>query len=230
MSQARTLSVGLDVHTESLAVASVAQAQGAAVVSRGTVGTRPGARDQRLRPRRSKRPPRVCVDAAGPCGSWLERSRMQPGDVCGVVAPSLKPTKAGDRGTTDRRDALPLARRMRAGALTPVSVTAVDEAAIRALRLAREETRRDLQAATWRLNAFVRRYALRAPGRTTWSPAPRRWLSAVIGPTPAPHLVLQAYVQTVTARTERLGRLAHARHAPGHTWRVAPVVEALQPW
>ena len=54
MSQARTLSVGMDVHTESLAVASVAQAQGAAVVSRGTVGTRQGDRAKRLRPLRSQ--------------------------------------------------------------------------------------------------------------------------------------------------------------------------------
>jgi hypothetical protein len=36
MSQSRTLYVGMDVHTESMAVASVAQAHGAEVVSLGT--------------------------------------------------------------------------------------------------------------------------------------------------------------------------------------------------
>jgi transposase len=41
-------------------------------------------------------------------------------------------------------------------------------------------------------------------------------------------MVFQAYVQTVTAQTARLGRLELARHEQGHTWRFAPVVEAFQ--
>jgi hypothetical protein len=36
-----------------------------------------------------------------------------------VVAPSLIPQKAGDRVTTDRRDAVQWARRARSGDLTP---------------------------------------------------------------------------------------------------------------
>ena len=38
MSQSRTLYVGMDVHKESIAVASVAQAHGAEVISLGTLG------------------------------------------------------------------------------------------------------------------------------------------------------------------------------------------------
>ena len=41
-------------------------------------------------------------------------------------------------------------------------------------------------------------------------------------------MVLQEYVQTVTAPTERLGRLARERHEQVQTWRFHPVVEALQ--
>ena len=40
MPQSSTLYVGLDVHKESIAVAYVAQAHGAEVVSLGTIGTR----------------------------------------------------------------------------------------------------------------------------------------------------------------------------------------------
>jgi hypothetical protein len=120
MPQSRTLSVGLDVHKESLAVASVAQAHGAEVVSLGTSGTRQCAIEKLLRQLQSKGPQLVCVSEAGPCGSWLSRSLMNKGDVCWVVAPSLMPTKPGDRVTTDRRDARPWARRMRAGDRTPV--------------------------------------------------------------------------------------------------------------
>ena len=40
MKQSSTLYVGLDVHTDAIAVASVAQDHGAEVVSLGTIGTR----------------------------------------------------------------------------------------------------------------------------------------------------------------------------------------------
>jgi transposase len=228
MPPSRTLYVGLDVHKEAIAVASVAQDHGAAVISLGTIGTRQGAIEKLIRQLQSKSKPRVFVSDAGPCGSWLSRSLTTTGDVGGVVAPALLPTKAGARGKTDRRDARQLARLRRSGARTPVSVPAVDEAAIRALRRARAETLRDLQAAQLRLNAFLVRPALRSPGRAHWSPAHWRWLSEVSCPTPAQHMVFQAYGQTVTEQTARLGRLARARHEPGTTWRFAPVVEARQ--
>ena len=95
MSQSNTLDVGMDVHKASIAVASVAQAHGAEVISRGTIGTRPCALDKRLRPLRSKRQPLGVVSDAGPCGSWLEHSLLHQGDVCWVVAPSCMPPTGG---------------------------------------------------------------------------------------------------------------------------------------
>jgi transposase len=120
MSQSRTLYVGMDVHKESIAVASVAQEHGAEVVSLGTIGTRHCDLDKLLRQLQSTSQQLGFVYAAGPYGSWLSRSLMTKGDVCWVVAPSLRPTKPGDRVTTDRRDARQLARLMRSGDLTPV--------------------------------------------------------------------------------------------------------------
>ena len=55
---------------------------------------------------------------AGPCGHGLYRTLIEAGHECQVVAPSLIPKKAGDRIKTDRRDALKLARLLRAGELT----------------------------------------------------------------------------------------------------------------
>jgi transposase len=138
------------------------------------------------------------------------------------------PKKSGDRVKTDRRDAMPLARLMRSGDLTPVYVPAVDAAAIRDLSRAREETLRDLKAAKLRRTAFWLRHDSRSTGRANWRPAHRRWLSEVVCPTPAPQIVFQEDVQTVTAQTERLGRLELALHEQVNTWRFAPVVEALQ--
>jgi transposase len=218
----------MDVHKASIAVAYVAQDQGAEVISLGTVGTRQCDIDKLIRPLQSKSKQLVFVYAAGPCGYGLDRSLTKKGDVCWVVAPSVIPKKAGDRVKTDRRDALQLARLMRSGDLPPVYVPAVDDEAIRDLSRAREDTLRDLKAAKLRLKAFLLRHAIRYTGRAPWSPAHLRWLSEVVCPTPAQQIVFQAYVQTVTERTERLGRLELELHEQGHTWRLSPVVEALQ--
>jgi transposase len=228
MSESSTLYVGMDVHKESIAVAYVAQDHGAEVISLGTIGTRQCAIDKLLRHLQSKGQPLVFVYEAGPCGSWLYRYRMKKGYVCWVVAPSLIPKKPGDRVKTDRRDARQLARLLRSGDLTPVSVPAVDAEAIRDLSRAREETLRALKAAKVRRKAFVLRHDIRYTGRAHWSPAHLRWLSEVVCPTPAQPIVFQEYVQTVTARTARLGRLELELHEQVQTWRFAPVVEAFQ--
>jgi transposase len=120
MSQSSTLYIGLDVHKEAIAVASVAQDQGAEATYLGTIGTRQCDIDQRIRKLQSKAKPLVFVYEAGPCGSWLYRYLTQKGYKCWVVAPSLIPKKAGDHVNTDRRDAVQLARLMRSGDLTPV--------------------------------------------------------------------------------------------------------------
>jgi transposase len=117
MSQSHTLFVGMDVHTETMAVADVAQAHGAEVPSVGTIGTRQCASDTLIRKRPSQAHHLLFLYAAGPCGSWRYRSLQNKGDDCGVVAPSLMPKKAGDRVKTDRRAALQLARVARSGDL-----------------------------------------------------------------------------------------------------------------
>jgi transposase len=73
MHQSRTLSVGRDVHQDSIAVASVAQDHGAEVTDLGTIGTRQADIEHRVRTRQSKAPHRVFVYEAGPCGDWLYR-------------------------------------------------------------------------------------------------------------------------------------------------------------
>ena len=94
MAQSRTRFVGMAVRKETLAVASVAPEPGAAVTALGTLGPRPWAREQRIRKRPSTAPQRLCISAAGPCGSWLSRSLQKKDYACWVVAPSLLPQQA----------------------------------------------------------------------------------------------------------------------------------------
>jgi transposase len=228
MRHARPLSGGMAVHPDAHAVASVAHAHGAEVTARGTMGTRPCDRDPRIRTRPSTATPLAWVEAAGPGGSWRSRDVTTNGEACGVVAPAWSPNTAGDRVHTDRRAALPQARLRRAGARPPVSGPTGDEAAMRALSRARDEPLGALQAATCRRHACLRRPARRDTGRAPGGPAPRRWLAAGVGATPAPPRVCQAYRRAVTAQPARRPRRAPARHAPANAGRVHPGGEALQ--
>jgi transposase len=228
MPQSRTLYVGLDVHKESIAVAYVAQEHGAEVTYLGTIGTRQCDLDQLIRKMPSKAKHLVFVYEAGPCGSWLYRYLTKKGYDCWVVAPSLMPQKAGDRVKTDRRDAVQLARLARSGDLTPVYVPTVEDEAMRDLTRAREDTLSDLQDAKFRLKAFLLRHDIRDTGRATWHPAHLRWLAEVVCPTPAQQLVCQEYVRAVTEHTERLQRLEQELQERVKSWRLRPVVDALQ--
>jgi transposase len=228
MSQSRTLFVGMDVHKDTIAVASVAQEHGADVTYLGTIGTRQCDIDTLIRTMPSKAPHLIFLYEAGPCGYWLYRYLQKKGDDCWVVAPSLIPKKAGERVKTDRRDAGQLARRARAGDLTLVYVPKVDDAAIRDRTRAREDGISDLKAAKFRRKAFLLRQDIRYAGRAHGSPAHLRWLAEVVWPTPAQQIVFHEDVRTVTDHTERLGRLDQERREPVKTWRLHPVVDALQ--
>jgi transposase len=228
MPQSNTLYIGLDVHKDSIAVAYVAQEHGAEVIYLRTIGPRHADIDHLTRKLQSKAKHLVFVYEAGPCGYWLYRYLTKKGYGCWVVAPSLIPKKAGDRVKTDRRDAVQLARLARSGDLTAVYVPQVEDEAIRDLSRAREDTLRDLTSAKFRLKAFLLRHDIRYTGRATWGPAHLRWLSEVVCPTPTQQIVFQEYVRAVNEHTERLQRLEHALQAQVTSWRLHPVVEALQ--
>jgi transposase len=153
MHQSSTLYIGMDVHKDSMAVASVAQDHGAEVIYLGAIGTRPCDIDQLVRKMPSKATQLIFVYEAGPCGYWLYRDLTKTGDDGWVVAPSLLPHKPGDRVKTDRRDARPLARRARSGDLTVVYVPKVADEAIRDLSRAREDAIGDRKDAKFRLKA-----------------------------------------------------------------------------
>jgi transposase len=124
--------VGLDVHSETIAVA-VAEPDGS-VRELGTIRNRPESVRKLVAKLGGARELRVCYEA-GPTGYPLYWQLTALGVHCDVIAPSLAPslvpTRAGDRVKTDRKDAARLARCYRAGDLTAVWVP---DAATEALR------------------------------------------------------------------------------------------------
>ena len=223
-----TLFIGLDVHKDSIAVATCGPARSDEPIFIGPIGTRACDVDALVRRLQSKAARLVFAYEAGPCGYVLHRHLAGRGLACLVVAPSLIPRKAGDRVKTDRRDAVQLARLLRSGDLTPVYVPTVEDEAIRDLSRAREDAVRDRKAARQRLKSFLLRLGLHYVGRASWNEAHRRYLARVVCPTPAQQIVFQEYLRAVDEHAERLRRIEDhlAEFLPA--WRLHPVVAALQ--
>ena len=229
MSKSTTiLYVGLDVHKDSIAVATCGPERGDEPVFVGPIGTRECDIDKMVRRLQSQASRLVFAYEAGPCGYVLYRKLTAMGLECLVVAPSLIPRKAGDRVKTDRRDAVQLARLLRSGDLTSVYVPKVEDEAIRDLSRAREDAVIDLKSARLRLKSFLLRLGIRYVGHANWNDAHRSFLSRMVCPTPAQQVVFQEYLRAVDDHAARLKRIEEhlAEFLPG--WRMNPVVEALQ--
>lgn len=223
-----TIYVGLDVHKESIAVAYAPEERGAEVVSLGAMGTRQSDIDKLIRKLQSKGATLVFVYEAGPCGYWLYRYLTGKGLACQVVAPSLIPRKPGDRVKTDRRDAVALARLMRSGDLSAIYVPRVEDEALRDVSRGREDAVQDLKRSKRRLKSFLLRQDIRYEGRANWNAAHLRWLAEVVCPTPAQQIVFQEYVRAVSEQQERVERLERELREVVKSWRLSPVVAALQ--
>jgi transposase len=222
-----TTYVGLDVHKETIAVA-VAEGEGGEVRSLGLIPNRPEAL-RRLVGRLGPAKDLVCAYEAGPCGYAVYRFLTRLGVRCVVVAPSLIPTKPGDRVKTDRRDAAKLARLLRSGELTPVWVPDEEHEALRDLTRAREDARVDLLRARHRLSKFLLRLGLVPPaGVKPWGAKHRQWLQGLQLGRASQQVVLREYLLAVEQTQERLRRLEAELAEAARTSRHAAVIGALQ--
>src|ERR1700694_4738315 len=114
---------------------------------------------------------------AGPTGYGLYRQITSLGQECIVVAPSLIPKKPGDRVKTNRRDAVSLAKLLRAGELTAVWVPDRHHEAIRDLTRARDTAVDDVRSKRQQISAFLLRQGLHyCVGKKTWSQTHLNWL------------------------------------------------------
>src|SRR5919202_2562681 len=117
----------------------------------------------------------VCYEA-GPTGYGLYRQVVALGHACTVVAPSLVPRKPGDRVKTNRRDAVQLARLLRAGELTAVWVPDEAHEAMRDLVRARDAAVQDLTRKRQAISSMLLRQGRAFPGKKTWGARHESWL------------------------------------------------------
>jgi transposase len=215
--------LGLDVHADTIAVA-MAEPDGR-VRELGTIRNRPEAVRKLVTKLGTSPPLRVCYEA-GPTGYLLYWQLTALGLHCDVIAPSLVPTKAGDRVKTDRKDAVKLARAYRAGDLTAVWVPDAATEALRDLVRAREVTKQDQLRARHRLNKFLLRHGRHRPeGLTAWTGRHAQWLARQTFESPVLQVVFDEYRATLALLADRVARLEGAIHEALRT--LAPTQQAV---
>jgi len=225
--------VGLDVHAATIAVAVAESGRDGEVRSIGTIPNRPESMRKLVRKLGPPETLRVCYEA-GPCGYVLYWQLVGLGVPCEVIAPTLIPTKAGDRVKTDRRDAEKLARCYRSGDLTAVWVPDADHEALRDLVRAREAAKQDQLRARNRLGKFLLRHDRRRPGESkAWGAKHMQWLKTVKFEHPAQESTLRDYLGEVEHARERVTRLELAitdavARAPAAMRAMVSALEALR--
>lgn len=165
---------------------------------------------------------------AGPTGYGLYRLIRSLGHGCTVVAPSLIPRKPGDRVKTNRRDAISLARLLRAGELTAVWVPDESHEAMRDLVRARAAAIETLRVHRQQVSAFMLKHGRVYPRKKGWTMRYLRWLQEQRFDHPAHQIALQEMVEAVRISKERVERLERVIEEFVPAWSLAPVVRALQ--
>ena len=139
---------------------------------------------------------------AGPTGFHLVRLLETCGVGCVVIAPSLIPSRPGERVKTDRRDAEKLAKLLRAQLLTEVHPPSEADEAVRDLCRARESAKQDGTAAKHRLTKFLLRRGKRCASKA-WGIEWWKWVRGLKFEHEADRVVLENYIAAVESIEER---------------------------
>ena len=215
-------SVGLDVHARSVVAAAIDGVTGELRQARLT----PSDDHIRCWLEQFDGPVAVAYEA-GPTGFGLCRALITAGVRCVVAAPSKLQRPPGDRVKTDANDAVHLARLLRLGEISPVTVPSVDQEAARDLVRAREDCRGDLMRARHRLSKLLLRQGIVYCGGQAWTGVHDQWLGRRRFDHRGTTMAFDSDYEAVTAITARRDRLDKAISAMAADSEFTPVVRRL---
>jgi len=173
-----------------------------------------------------KGPVRVVYEA-GPCGYELYRRLRKSGIECAVAAPSLTPRKPGDRVKTNRRDAQKLARLLRAGELTLITVPDARQEAVRDLIRAREAANKDLLRARHQLSKLLLRYGYRYQQGRAWTKRYWEWVNQIELSEEWSRAVVRQQIVVIEQRLEVVAEYDRHIEKIAESAEYAPIVAAL---
>ena len=214
--------VGLDVHKDTIAVA-IAYAGREAPESWGTIPNTKKAITKLVdRLYAEKKAILLCYEA-GPCGYTLYQNLSAMGMDCQVVAPPRN-----EKIKTDRRDALRLARLLRAGELVEVWVPNQEQEAVRDLCRCRADFKAQQQKLRQQLNAFVLRHGHHWPtNRKRWTQKHLEWLESLEFPYEYQAGVRDEYIAAVRMSSTRMVDLDQKLDQTLQDWSWAPLANSL---
>jgi transposase len=220
--------IGLDTSKLRNAVAIADGGRDSEVRFLGEIDTTPAATAKLVKKLAAKHRRLTFCYEAGPTGYGLYRQIKSLGHECIVAAPSLIPKRPGDRVKTNRRDAMGLARQLRAGELTAVWVPDPHHEAMRDLVRAREATMLDLRSKRQQVSAFLLRQGRYYPaGKTTWTKAHMNWLASQKLDYAEQRLAFEEMMLAIRQARERLERLEQAIRDAVPDWSLGELVIAL---
>jgi transposase len=172
-------------------------------------------------------PIRACYEA-GPTGFELCRLLRSEGIDCVVIAPSLIPTRPGDRCKTDRKDARHLREMDEAGKLVEVQVPTREEEAARSLTRQLEKARHGVVRAKLRISSNLLRLSLSRPAGEPWTKAHRAWLDKLQLAQPIDQIIHVDNLAELQHCEERMRRLERHVEVLADTKPFAEKVRALR--
>lgn len=122
---------------------------------------------------------RACYEASG-AGYVLQRQFCAWGIHCDVIAPSLIPTRPGEKRKHDKRDALGLGRLYRAGELVPIRIPSEAEERVRDLVRCRETFQKEILQSRHYLLKFLRRRGFLYRDGAHWTQRHFAWMCSLL--------------------------------------------------
>ncbi|MFQ5946784.1 MAG: IS110 family transposase [Anaerolineae bacterium] len=223
------LYLGLDVHKDSITAAVF-----------GPAGSEPERlerlpndphRIRRFLERLSRRGTiHACYEASG-AGYVLQRQLTAWGYRCELAAPSLIPTRPGERRKHDKRDAIQLGRLYRAGELVLIHIPSEAEEQVRDLVRCRETFQREILKSRHYSLKFLRRRGFVYRDGTHWTLRHWAWIRRLLAAgvlSEEDRTVLAEYVALLEYKLDRRDELDRKIEALALTPRYRPLVERIR--